>query len=552
MIESAKHDAAEDALLTVSGLDIQFAGSDDTAAVTGLGYRVARGESLGIVGESGSGKTVSCLSLIGLLPPGGCVTAGSAIFDGVDLLSLSESEQRRVRCRRIAMVFQDPMTALNPYLTIGDQVTEPMRYHLRLSREAARNRAIELLVETGIHDAANRLGQYPHEFSGGMRQRAMIAMALAAEPDLLIADEPTSALDVTVQDQILSLLRRLLADRGVGLLFISHDLALVRRMATRVLVMEKGRAVEQGDTIGVFKQPGHPYTRALIDALPRGPKEERSDGSNLPSKDTRTSLLRLEKLSVTYALAGKPLRAVDDVSLSIRRGEVLGLVGESGSGKTSLSRAIARIGHPSRGEIRINDVPLHDLQGSALRAQRRSVQMVFQDPYSSLDPRMTIHDSIAEPVRLHHLASGREAVTQRVLELLEAVELDTSWAHRFPHEFSGGQRQRVAIARALAAEPELLIADEPVSALDVTIQARILNLLLRLVEQRGFAMLFITHDLAVVRKVADRTAVMQAGCIVECEDTETIFTAPQTSYTKQLLQASGSDGFTMRSDDGQR
>jgi ABC-type glutathione transport system ATPase component len=534
-------------LLTVRGLEIRFAGAGGQPAVDGVDFRVAPGETLGIVGESGSGKTISCLSLLGLLPPGGRVSAGSAVFDDVDLLSLGERDYRRIRGRRIGMVFQDPMTALNPFLPIGKQVMEPMRYHLGLSRADARRRTVALLGESGIQDPGARFGQYPHEFSGGMRQRVMIAMALAAEPELLIADEPTSALDVTVQDRILSLLEKLLADRGIGMLFVSHDLRLVRRMAGRVLVMENGCAVEQGETGRVFDRPEHPYTRKLLQALPGGAKPE----ARRYRREHEPPLLKVDRLSVTFSLGGKPMQAVDSVCLEISPGEVLGLVGESGSGKTTLSRAVLRIGAPSEGEVWLRDIPWHRLDGRALRRQRRMVQMVFQDPYSSLDPRMTIHDSIAEPIRLHGIAANSREVTERVLELLGEVDLSAAWAYRYPHEFSGGQRQRVAIARALAAGPDLLVADEPVSALDVTVQRRILDLLVRLVSERGVAMLFVTHDLGVVRRVADRVAVMHGGRIVECDRTETVFRSPRSAHARELLRAGGAAESAWMSDHGQ-
>ncbi len=523
-----------EALLTVRDLVIAFAGSESAPVVNGVDFHVGSGETLAIVGESGSGKTLSCLSLLGLLPPGARVTGGNARFDNADQFRLDESQLRRIRGRRIAMVFQDPMTALNPYLTIGAQVMEPMRHHLGLSRAESRSRTIALLEETGIADAARRLNQFPHEFSGGMRQRVGIAMALAAEPALLIADEPTSALDVTVQAQILTLLRDLSASRGLAMLFISHDLDVVRRIASRVLVMEAGRVVESGDAGTVLTTPEHPYTRKLLESLPSGPKpdEFRFTGRS----DARA--LDVSHLSVTYRVSGEALQAVDDVNLFIRPGEVVGIVGESGSGKTTLARAVVRIGRLDGGEIRLGDVALHQLDGGALRRQRRRVQMVFQDPYSSLDPRMTIFETIAGPLRLHRIASGREALDSRVRQLLEEVGLPPEWGGRFPHELSGGQRQRVAIARALALEPELLVADEPVSALDVTIQALVLRLLQGLVKQRGIAMLFVSHDLAVVRQVADRVAVMQSGRIVECGDTETLFSAPVESYTRELLAAS--------------
>ena len=525
---------ADSPLLTVRNLRVSFdIRGHKHCAVQGLSFDLARGESLGIVGESGSGKSVSCNALLGLLPkPAAIISSGEAWFGGRNLLEMDERTLRGIRGKAISMVFQDPMTSMNPYMRIGEQVMEPLRIHTQASTSDARNRAIALLEEVGISDASNRFDQYPHEFSGGMRQRAMIAMAMITEPEILIADEPTSALDVTVQAQILGLLSRMRRQRDVSLIIVSHDLDVIRRVTDKVLVMQKGAVVEDGDTRAVLSTPGHPYTQKLLDAVPHSPKPEsfRFEDSSAPV------CLDASGIRVTYPLAGRSFTAIDNVSFQIKRGEVLGVVGESGCGKTTLSQAIVRLISMDAGEIFLNDIPLHALSNKDLLPYRKQVQMVFQDPYASLNPRMTVHDIIAEPLRLHRLTEDENETTAAVVDLMQDVDLRSEWSQKYPHQLSGGQCQRVAIARALAVRPDLLIADEPVSALDVTIQAQILDLLLGLVSKNNLAMIFISHDLAVVRYIADRVAVMKNGNLIEVGETETVYKTPQQAYTRELVQ----------------
>ncbi len=520
-------------ILSVRNLTVVFSirGRKFTA-VDKLSFDIERGETLGIVGESGSGKSVSCNALLGLLPqPAAKISGGQAWFEGSNLLELREKALRKIRGKRISMVFQDPMTSMNPYIRIGDQVVEPLLLHSHSSVAEAKDRAIELLEQVGIHDAARRFDQYPHEFSGGMRQRAMIAMALITAPDILIADEPTSALDVTVQSQILELLKTMQEQHGVSLILVSHDLGVVRRVTDKLVVMDRGVAVEQGETRQVFAAPAHSYTQKLLDAIPHTAKPE----AHRFLRKGAPVCLRAKGIKVTFSIKHRPFTAVDNVSFQVRRGEVLGIVGESGSGKTTLSQAILRLVSMDAGEVLLEDVWIHRLRGAALKRQRKKVQMVFQDPYASLNPRMTVHDIIAEPIRLHRLAEGVRAVTAKVIRLMQDVGLSPEWANKYPHEFSGGQCQRVAIARAIAVEPLLLIADEPVSALDVTIQAQVLNLLLELVRRKGLSMIFISHDLAVVRYMADRVAVMKDGRMIESGETETVYARPKERYTRELV-----------------
>ncbi|WP_111640857.1 ABC transporter ATP-binding protein [Marinimicrobium alkaliphilum] len=524
-------------LLQVENLRVAFHSRDGvTTAVDDMSFTLMPGQVLGIVGESGSGKSVSCYSLLGLIPcPPGRIERGRALLEGRDLLSLSEHALRSVRGRRIGMIFQDPMTSLNPYMRIGEQLIEPLREHRGLSRKAARVKALAMLEEVGIQDAAERIDAYPHEFSGGMRQRVMIAMALVNEPDILIADEPTTALDVTVQAQILTLIKSLQASYGLAVIFITHDLAVASQMADELLIMEKGVVVERGTPKSVFAAQAHPYTRKLIGAIPAGAKP-------VPSEmDPTDNFVKVNHLRTWFypqqgllSPRGEPLKAVDDVSLEIARGEILGLVGESGSGKSTLGRSMIRLVDSQSGEVIIDGVDYRALPRGALKKQRRQVQMIFQDPYASLNPRMTVFDTLAEPLRVHGLAS-RKNLAQQVNQLMDDVGLDRRFVRKYPHEFSGGQRQRIAIARALALQPRLIVADEPVSALDVTIQAQILDLLLSLSRKHHLTMLFISHDLAVVRYICDRVAVMHRGQLVEVADTEALFAAPEHPYTQSLL-----------------
>ncbi|HEY8941064.1 MAG TPA: ABC transporter ATP-binding protein [Cellvibrio sp.] len=529
-------------LLSVENLRVVFnTRNGQTVAVENLNFSLNKGEVLGIVGESGSGKSVACYSLLGLIPmPPGKIESGRALFHGQDLLGLPEKEMRNIRASKIAMIFQDPMTSLNPYMRIVDQLTEVLIVHNGISKQQARTKAIDALVEVGIHNAAERIDQYPHQFSGGMRQRVMIAMALLAEPELLIADEPTTALDVTVQAQILSLIKDLQKKRQLTVIFITHDLGVAAQMADHVLVMEKGRLVEEGDTQRIFKNPTQPYTQKLLNAVLTTAKpatEHAVDRSRPPLLEVQKLHVGFPQYSGTIFRKIKNLvKGVDEVSINIYEGEVLGLVGESGSGKSTLGRSIVRLIDSQSGNIIFNGKDLSGLSGDNLKNARRDFQMIFQDPYASLNPRMTVFDTLAEPLLVHGLAT-KTNVLEQVNQLMDDVGLDRRFIRKYPHEFSGGQRQRIAIARVIALKPKLIIADEPVSALDVTIRAQILALLLKLTEKHKLTMLFISHDMSVVRYLCDRVVVMQKGKLVEEGSTEELFAAPKQPYTRQLLAA---------------
>jgi len=528
-------------LLSVNNLTTCFHTREGvTTAVKNMSFSLEEGEILGIVGESGSGKSVSCYSLLGLIPcPPGKIESGTAFFQGTDLLKQSDKALRHIRGNAISMIFQDPMTSLNPYMRIGDQLVETYRLHMHSTRKEARVRAIQALQEVGIRDAESRVDAYPHEFSGGMRQRVMIAMALISEPQLLIADEPTTALDVTVQAQILQLIKKIQQKRNLSVIFISHDLAVISNLADRVLVMKEGEVVEQGRVEQIFKHQQHPYTRKLIEAIPTSAKPAAH-----AFKPVSEPLLQVRNLVTTFEqrrislLSPRRARlvAVNDVSFDIHKGEILGLVGESGSGKSTLGRSIIRLVESDSGEIRLGDQNVKALNKNELRAARRQFQMIFQDPFASLNPRLTVFDTLAEPLLIHKLATKNDLV-KKVNELLDDVGLERKHVRKYPHEFSGGQRQRIAIARAIALKPQLIIADEPVSALDVTIQAQILELMLELTRKHNLTLLFISHDLAVVRYLCDRVLVMNQGRIIEQGETESLFNQPQETYTQELLQA---------------
>ncbi|MDH6574527.1 ABC transporter ATP-binding protein [Kitasatospora sp. MAP5-34] len=526
-------------LLEVADLRVAF---DGVAAVDGLSFDLGAGESLGLVGESGSGKSTVALALLGLHRGSGAEVTGAVRVDGTDVLAATEAGLRALRGARAAMVFQDPLSALDPYWAIGDQIAEVHRVHTGSSRRAAHERAVQVLDRVGIPDAARRAKSHPHEFSGGMRQRALIAMALACSPKLLIADEPTTALDVTVQAQILDLLHELRAEDGMALLLVTHDLGVVAGNTDRVLVMRDGRAVERGEVAEVLGAPREPYTRELLAAVPRlDSPRERPDGP----KDVLLSVTDLHRHYPAPAggtagwrgLLGAraKLRAVDGVSLDIRRGETLGVVGESGSGKSTLGRLLVRLAEPTSGEIRFEGEDLARASERRLRPLRRDLQMVFQDPVSSLNPRRTIGESVADPLRVHG-RSGQQLKAE-VGELLDRVGLRPDWYQRYPHELSGGQRQRVGIARALALRPKLIVCDEPVSALDVTTQAQVIRLLADLQAEFGLTLVFIAHDLAVVRQVSDRVAVLRHGRIVELGTVDEVYESPQHPYTRGLLAA---------------
>ena len=520
------------ALLNVDNLSVSFVTRNGTnKAVDNVSFSVEERQITAIIGESGSGKSVSCYAMLGLVPsPPGRIDGGTARFQGQDLLALSEDELRAIRGRDIAMIFQDPMTCLNPFMKIGEQLIEPLTLHKGLAKGPAREKAMALLDEVGIRDPQAAMNAFPHEFSGGMRQRVMIAMALINEPKLLIADEPTTALDVTIQAQILKLIAELQTKRDIGVLFISHDLAVVSDIADQIVVMEKGKVVESGEPKAIFDNPQHPYTQKLLAAIPSGQK-----AADTVAPDP---LIRIENLRTwfTPTAGAEPVKAVDDVSLEIHRGEVLGLVGESGSGKSTLGRSILRLVPITDGQIHFEDTELSSLEGRTLKQFRHRMQMIFQDPYASLNPRMTVYDTLAEPLLLHGLVN-KAGLDQAIRELMDNVGLARAFVRKYPHEFSGGQRQRIAIGRALATRPEFIVADEPVSALDVTIQAQILDLLAELTKEYGLTMLFISHDLAVIRQIADRIAVMYHGKLVEEGSTAQVFETPREDYTRSLLAA---------------
>jgi peptide/nickel transport system ATP-binding protein len=508
-------------------------------AVSGLNLDVGPNETVTLVGESGSGKSVTALSVMRLLPKANSRMSGSIALNGRDLLPLSEDDMRALRGNDVAMIFQEPMTSLNPTLTVGFQIAEALRSHRDLEARAANAAALELLEQVRIPNARERFGNYPHQFSGGMRQRVMIAMALACRPSLLIADEPTTALDVTIQAQILDLIRVLQAEIGMSVLFITHDMGVVAEIADRVAVMLRGEKVEEAARDQVFEAPTHPYTRMLLDAVPRlGAGHGRAEAKAKPAP-----LLEVCGLTVRFPVrAGlfnrlkARVHAVENVSFSIDRAETLAFVGESGCGKTTIGRSILGLAPIEAGTIRFEGEDITLLTGTALRDKRRHMQVIFQDPFASLDPRQSIGAAIAEPIRVHGLGDRRLAA-QKTAALLRKVGLDPAHAIRLPHEFSGGQRQRICIARALALEPRLIVADESVSALDVSIRARILDLMQQLQDELGLSYLFISHDIAVVERVAHRIAVLYLGEIVEIGPTQAVLRNPQHSYTRRLLEA---------------
>ncbi|RZU37089.1 microcin C transport system ATP-binding protein [Fluviicoccus keumensis] len=521
-------------LLAIDRLTVRFAQhGQESTPVQAVSLSIQRGEMLAIVGESGSGKSLTALSILKLLPDNARCD-GSIRLEGEELLAAPESRLQQVRGERVSMIFQEPMTSLNPLHTIGRQIDEIMMQHHPDTATAIRARTITLLEEVGIPDPTGRVNSYPHELSGGQRQRVMIAMALANRPALLIADEPTTALDVTLQEQILSLLRQLQQKLGLSVLLISHDLGLVRRFADKVGVMQQGRLVEMNATDTLFADPQHPYTRMLLAAEP--------EGQPAPVPADAATILTVDKLRIWFPIRKGFLKrtvghikAVTDLSLQLRQGETLGVVGESGSGKSTLAFAVTRLTEISDGRIVFLGREIHHLAQSVLRPMRKDLQIVFQDPYGSLSPRLSVGQIVAEGLELSTLtAEAREA---RVIEALTAVEMDPDTRHRYPHEFSGGQRQRIAIARALVLKPKVLILDEPTSALDRTVQKQIVLLLRRLQAELGFSCLFISHDLKVVRAVSHRVLVMRFGEMVETGDTETVFSNPVSDYTRQLMAA---------------
>ena len=561
------------ALLDIRNLRVEFPSRRGSlVAVDDVSLAVEPGDILGVVGESGAGKSTVGNAVIGLLEPPGEMTAGEIHLAGRRIDDLEDAEKRKLRGKRIGMIFQDPLTSLNPLQTIEQQLVETIDLHLGTGEADGRRRAVGLLRQVGIPEPELRVKQHPHQFSGGMRQRVVIALALAAEPEVIIADEPTTALDVSIQAQILDLMRALCKEENVGMMIITHDMGVIADVTDRVAVMYRGRLVEHGATEQVLGRPEHPYTRSLISAVPRPDvKLVRfplvtyiEDAGETPrnidverhwlgqARDFAGAaggvaaggpLISLESLHMRFTTRRSFLRrnriyldAVRDVSLDIHEGEVFGLVGESGSGKSTVARMICGLHAPVAGAIRFAGTELTTLRREAdLDPFRRQMQMIFQDPYSSLNPRMRVRDIVAEPIRFHRLADGREEVEDIVADLLEQVGLGAGAATRYPHEFSGGQRQRISIARALATRPRFLICDEPTSALDVSIQAQVLNLLKDLQELLGLTMLFISHDLPVIRQMCDRVGVMQAGRLCEVRETEALFEDPQHDYTRHLL-----------------
>ncbi|HET7679315.1 MAG TPA: ABC transporter ATP-binding protein [Xanthobacteraceae bacterium] len=598
-------------LLKVEDLHVHFATSRGLVrAVEGLSFEIGRGEVVAIVGESGSGKSVSALSIMRLLPPlTARVPKGRILFEGRDLLALRSEQMRELRGRDISMIFQEPMTSLNPILTIGLQITEPLQIHLGMTDKQARDRAVELLNLVGIPDPERRLGQYPHQFSGGMRQRVVIAIGLACNPKLIIADEPTTALDVTIQAQILELMKNLSRQLNIALIIITHNLGVVARYADRVVVMYAARRIEQGSAEAVFHRPRHPYTMGLLRSVPRldRPRGARLEtieglppnlaaippgcrfaprcpfripvcdeepplyptdtgglsrchrheeiaagkitwtgagGAGVPAPhDTAQPLLSVRNLKKHFTIAGGlrrkggTVRAVEDISFDLYPGETLGLVGESGCGKTTVGRLILGLEEPTAGELRFEGIDIGAASAAAMKRIRRKVQVIFQDPYSSLNPRMTVGQIIGEPLHVFDLAADRKAASERVAELLQQVGLRPEMAARYPHQLSGGQRQRVGSARALAMNPSFIVCDEAVSALDVSIQGQIINLLEDLQRKFGLAYLFIAHDLAVVRHISMRVVVMYFGRIMEVADRDVLYREPLHPYTKALLDA---------------
>jgi microcin C transport system ATP-binding protein len=521
-------------VLDVKDLRVAFRQDGNTThAVRGVSFTVNRGETVALVGESGSGKSVTALSTVQLLDDS-AVMAGSITYEGAEMVGVDEAELRRVRGNDISFIFQEPMTSLNPLHTIEKQLAESIELHSGLRGAAVANRIVQLLHRVGIRDAESRLGAYPHQLSGGQRQRVMIAMALANGPELLIADEPTTALDVTIQAQILELLAELKRDDGMSMLFITHDLTIVRKIADRVCVMKDGEIVESGPTHEIFANPQHPYTQMLLAA--------ESSGVPAPVENTAPVVLETNGARIWFPIQRGLLKrtvghvkAVNDATLTVRAGETLGVVGESGSGKTTLALAVMRLIR-SEGRIAFQNADIHHLDQRQMRPLRSDMQIVFQDPYGSLSPRMTVEDIIAEGLGVHGVAPGRDK-REMVGEIMGEVGLDPSLMDRYPHEFSGGQRQRIAIARAMILRPKLLILDEPTSALDMTVQVQIVQLLRDLQQKYGLAYLFISHDLKVVRALSHKVMVMKQGDVVEAGEANVIFDAPQNAYTRALMAA---------------
>ena len=546
----------------IKGLRVEFQTKDGpVVGVEDVSFDVNPGETVCVVGESGSGKSVSSLSLMRLVEFGGGEIAGGALMfnrrdgDTIDLANTMQDQMKEIRGDEIGMIFQEPMTALNPVFTVGRQLTEGLRVHKGLNKAQAEERALELLRQVRIPEPERRLGQYPHELSGGMRQRVVIAMAMACEPRLLIADEPTTALDVTIQAEILALMDRLKRETGTAVMFITHDMAVVAQMADRVVVMFRGNKVEEGTVEEIFENPQHDYTKALLAAVPKlGEMRGKAypepmkllgvESQNLdPIKGTDEVLLKVENLTTRFDVKGGFLRrnvaqvhAVEDVSFSINKGQTLSLVGESGCGKSTTGRAVLRLVDPQSGTVGFEGRDVLKFDQRQMHKVRQDMQMIFQDPFASLNPQMMLSDQVAEPMRNYGLASGSE-LQDRVADLFDRVQLPRNFMRRYPHELSGGQRQRIGIARAIATEPEFILADEIVSGLDVSSQAHVLNLLEQLVRDLGLTLAFISHDLSVIRRLCQHTIVLYQGEIVETQQTAELFANPTHSYTRELIDA---------------
>jgi peptide/nickel transport system ATP-binding protein len=561
-------------MLQVNALNIKFKTQNGLfEAVKSISFNLNKGETIGIVGESGSGKSVTALALMRLLNEHQTLITGKVLLNGIGLFELPEPEMRKIRGYKMAMIFQEPMTSLNPVLTCGFQITEAIQLHLGINKKQAKEKTIELFKEVQLPRPRNIFDSYPHQISGGQKQRVMIAMALSCNPEILIADEPTTALDVTVQKTIIELLQKLKAQRNMSLIFISHDLGVISEIADRVLVMYKGEVVEEAPVKTLFEKPKHPYTKGLLACRPSpdyhlkklpvvadffNPDTKQSVSIEkireryiYPEKETeerkkklysQQSILKIKALNTWFPVGrnffGKPkevVKAVNEVSFDVYPGETLGLVGESGCGKTTLGRSILRLIEPTSGSINFENIDLCSLKKKDLREIRRNIQIIFQDPYSSLNPRLTVGDSLMEPLQVHQFYTNNTKRKKRVLELLERVNLLPEHFNRYPHEFSGGQRQRIVIARALALQPKFIICDESVSALDVSVQAQVLNLIRELQQEFNLTYIFISHDLAVIKHISDRMMVMNKGKIVEIGDPDEIYYHPKEEYTKKLI-----------------
>jgi peptide/nickel transport system ATP-binding protein len=540
-------------VLSVKNLVVEFPQRQKTVRVLdGVSFDIMPGEVLGVVGESGAGKSMTGAAVIGLIEPPGRIAGGEVHLKGERIDNMPQDALIKLRGKRIGMVFQDPLTSLNPLFTVGQQLVETIRQHMPLNEEKARERAISLLQEAGIPRAAERIDAYPHQFSGGMRQRVVIALAIAADPELIIADEPTSALDVSVQAQVIKVLKRLCESRGTAIMLITHDIGVIAQIATRMIVMNAGKIVETGTVGDIIRRPRENYTIKLIDSIPTLRRQDAAapvatTPASAKAAQEDSAFVRIDDLVCDFDLGSsfldrffkrdaKTLRAVNEVSFGIRKGETYGLVGESGSGKSTCARMIAGLIRPTAGKIAVGGNDVWD-GGRGVQARRRSVQMIFQDPYASLNPRWRVGSIIAEPIRALGLASSRSETEDKVAHLLRSVRLDPIVMRKFPHEFSGGQRQRIAIARALSSQPEFIVCDEPTSALDVSVQAQVLDLMSDLQQEFGLTYLLISHNLAVVRQMANEVGVLHHGILVESGNVDEIFDSPKADYTRMLLDA---------------